>query len=53
LQVERLLSSAGAPFKEFLGYGYCDETYERVGDDWRIKTMRMVRTKMDFTPGDG
>ncbi len=49
-QVDRLLFSAGAPFKEFIGYGYYYETYERVGDDWRIKSMRMVRTRMEFIP---
>jgi SnoaL-like domain len=49
-QVDRLRFSADAPFKEFIGYGYYHETYERVGDDWRIKTMRMVRTRMDFIP---
>ncbi|ETD33300.1 hypothetical protein W823_09460 [Williamsia sp. D3] len=49
-QVDRLLYDAGAPFKEFIGYGYYHETYERVGEDWRIKSMRMVRTRMDFIP---
>jgi hypothetical protein len=49
-QVDRLVFSAGAPFKEFVGYGYYYETYERVGDDWQIKTMRMVRTRKDFIP---
>ncbi|WP_413768829.1 nuclear transport factor 2 family protein [Rhodococcus pyridinivorans] len=49
-QVDRLLYSAGAPHKEFIGYGYYHETYERVGDDWLITSMRMVRTRMDFIP---
>lgn len=49
-QVDRLLFSAGAPFKEFIGYGYYHETYERVGDDWRIKSMRMTRLRKDFIP---
>jgi hypothetical protein len=49
-QVDRLLFSAGAPFKEFIGYGHYYETYERVGDEWRITSMRMVRTRKDFIP---
>ena len=49
-QVDRLLFSTGAPFKEFVGYGYYFESYERIGDDWRIKSMRMVRTRTDFIP---
>jgi len=49
-QVDRLLFSAGEPFKEFVGYGYYYETYERVGEDWQIKSMRMVRTRQDFIP---
>ena len=49
-QVDRLLFSEGAPFKEFVGYGYYYESYERTGDDWQIKTMRMVRSRKDFIP---
>ena len=49
-QVDRLQFSADAPFKEFIGYGYYYETYQRVGDDWQIKSMRMVRTRTDFIP---
>jgi SnoaL-like domain len=49
-QVDRLRYSAGGPFKELVGYGFYHETYECIGDDWRIKTMRLVRTRLDFIP---
>jgi SnoaL-like domain len=49
-QVDRLLYRRGGPFKELVGYGFYHDTYERVGDDWRIKTMHLVRTRLDFIP---
>jgi hypothetical protein len=48
--VDRLRFSDGAPVKELIGYGFYYETYERVGDHWQIKTMRQVRTRIDFIP---
>jgi hypothetical protein len=36
--------------KEFIGYGYYYETYERLRNDWQIKTMRQVRTRMGLIP---
>lgn len=36
------------------GYGHYHETYERLGDEWRIKTMKLTRLRVeDFPPGDG
>src|SRR4029079_18785407 len=43
--VDRLRFSDGAPLKELIGYGFYYETYERVGDHWQIKAMRLVRTR--------
>ena len=34
---------------ELHGYGHYHETYERVGDEWRIKTSTLTRLRMDFT----
>ncbi len=48
--VDRILLGADAEFKEIIGYGFYYEAYECVGDDWRMKTMRLVRTRMDFVP---
>lgn len=49
-QVDRLLYPAGSPHKEFVGYGYYHETYQRDGEDWRITSMRMERLRKDFIP---
>lgn len=51
-QVDRRWFDAGAPQQEIAGYGYYYETYVRAGDDWRIKTMRLVRTRVDVVPGE-
>lgn len=31
------------------GYGHYHETYEKVGDDWRIKTLKLTRLHTDLT----
>ena len=48
--VDRLRLGADAPFREIIGYGHYHETYVCLGSDWRMKTMRLVRTRMDFVP---
>lgn len=30
------------------GYGHYHETYEKVGDDWRIKSMKLTRLHTDI-----
>jgi len=35
---------------ELHGYGHYYETYEKVAGAWRIKTLRLTRLRMDFTP---
>ena len=32
------------------GWGHYHETYEKVGDEWKIKTLRLTRLRADFTP---
>lgn len=48
--VDRVRYGKDALFQEIIGYGYYHESYERTGEDWQIKTMRLVRTRMDFIP---
>ena len=35
---------------ELHGYGHYHETYEKVDGAWRIKTLKLTRLRMDFTP---
>jgi uncharacterized protein (TIGR02246 family) len=30
------------------GYGHYHETYEKIGGEWRIKTLKLTRLHMDF-----
>jgi uncharacterized protein (TIGR02246 family) len=32
------------------GYGHYHETYEKVGDDWRIKSSKLTRLHADIQP---
>jgi hypothetical protein len=38
-----------APFHELHGYGLYDETYERRGNDWLIKTLKLTHFRVDIT----
>jgi len=29
------------------GYGHYHETYEKIGDDWKIKTTRITRIRVE------
>jgi hypothetical protein len=35
---------------EMHGYGHYHETYEKIGDDWKIKSSHLTRLRVDFTP---
>ena len=35
---------------ELHGYGHYHETYQKVGNTWRIKTLKLTRLRMDVTP---
>ena len=35
-----------------VGYGHYHETYEKVGAEWRIKTLKLTRLHTDFTQPD-
>lgn len=38
-----------APLHELHGYGLYDETYERRGDAWFIKTLKLTHFRVDIT----
>lgn len=46
---DRLFMPAGAPFVCLIGYGYYHETYEKTGGEWRIKTLRITRLRVETT----
>jgi hypothetical protein len=42
-----------AVFGSMHGYGHYHETYEKVDGEWRIKTLRLSRLRVDFDPPPG
>lgn len=44
---DRLYMPAGSPFALMTGYGYYHETYERIGEAWQIKTLRISRIRVE------
>jgi len=36
-----------------VGYGHYHETYEKAGDDWKIKSSTLTRLHTDIHPADG
>jgi len=40
----------GAPIRSLHGYGHYHETYVKLDAGWRIKTLRLDRLRVDFTP---
>lgn len=36
-----------SPIAEIIGYGYYHETYRKLGDGWRIATLRLTRLRVD------
>jgi hypothetical protein len=47
---DRLFMPAGGKYSQLTGYGYYHETFVRVGDGWRMKTMRVSRLRVEGTP---
>lgn len=41
------LRFAEGPIAEITAYGHYHETYEKVGGDWKIKTIRLTRLRVD------
>ena len=44
---DHLYMPPGAPFAKMTGYGFYHETYEKVGGGWKIKTLRISRTRVE------
>jgi hypothetical protein len=44
---DRLFMPAGAPYAVMTGYGYYHETYEKQAGRWKIKALRIVRTRVE------
>ena len=40
----------GSPIREMHGYGHYHETYEKLADGWRIKTLKLTRLRVDTVP---
>ena len=40
---DRFFMPAGSPFSRLTGYGHYHDTYEKLGDEWLLKTMRFTR----------
>ena len=44
---DHLFMPAGSPFAVMTGYGFYHETYEKADGTWRIKTLRIQRTRVE------
>jgi hypothetical protein len=44
---DRLKFPPGGPIAEMVGYGHYHETYECVGNEWKIKTLKVTRIRVD------
>lgn len=47
--VDRLRFDRGGPIKEVTGYGFYRETYVKLDGRWRIKTLELVRLRVDVS----
>ena len=44
---DRLHMPAGAPYRVMTGYGYYHETYEKQDGAWKIKSLKIVRVRVE------
>jgi len=44
---DRLYFPAGSEFSLMTGYGHYLETYEKIGDDWKLKTTHITRIRVE------
>jgi hypothetical protein len=47
---DRLIMPAGDANRELLGHGHYHETYVKIDESWYIKTLRIVRTRVEAIP---
>lgn len=43
-------TTPGSPAKGMDGYGHYHETYVKLGGEWKIKTLKLTRLRLDFHP---
>lgn len=48
--VDRLKFGGDGPYREMIGYGHYRETYVKERGQWRIRTLRLTRLRVDFIP---
>jgi len=48
--VDRLKFSGDGPYAELIGYGHYHETYVLERVRWRIRTLLLTRSRLDFIP---
>lgn len=46
---DRLYFPAGGDFALMTGYGHYIETYEKIGDAWKLKTSRITRIRVEVS----
>ena len=46
--VDRLLMPPESEISELVGWGHYHETYECIGGEWKIKTLKLTRLRVDF-----
>lgn len=44
---DRLFLPSGSPISVMTGYGYYHDTYEKVDGDWKLKTTRIERLRVE------
>ena len=47
--IDKLFMPAGAPYSVMTGWGFYLETYEKSDGSWKIKTLRIQRTRVEAT----
>ena len=47
---DKLRWPKGSPIREMHGYGHYRETYVRLPEGWRIKTLKLTRVRVDTVP---
>jgi len=45
--VDRIQPAYAASFTEGIGWGHYHETYEKIGGEWKIKTLRLTRLRVE------
>lgn len=46
---DRMFLPPGGPFLQLTGWGRYHDTYENLGDGWKLKTTRIVRLRVETT----